>query len=100
MKNKLPKELDVETTFNTLFNQIYVHLTEAETIFHNPKLDLHQKQTSIHHLSARACGICDAIRVLGYEIRNADDSLSIQEPMNKFFFLEQSIDIEVRKQTN
>ena len=97
MKPKMPMELDVETTYNVLFGEIYNLTQKAKKIFHSTDVDLLRKQEMINHLEARACGLCDAIRILGYEIRTADGDIATSSMMSEFFYYSQMTRIAIRK---
>lgn len=94
---KKPRKLDVENTYNTLFEMMCDNYNTAKNTFNDSELTLEQKQTTIHHLDNRTCGICDVIRELGYEIRTEDGRLFETEITNKFFGLVNRVDIEIRR---
>ena len=97
MKSKMPKELDVETTYNVLFGEIYNLTQKAKKIFYNTDIDLLRKQEMISHMEARACGLCDAIRVLGYEIRTPDGDVATSSMISEFFHYSQMVKVAINK---
>lgn len=64
------------------------------------KLTKSQIYEIIRHTNSKACGICDAIRLLGYEVRNDGGLIVTDEYMNKLFALEQSAKIEMEKENH
>lgn len=93
MKNKMPKELDPETVFNILHKALYDAVENATSTFNCKTISVEQKQKTIHHIDARACGICDAIRLLGYEVYDGNIDVT-RKPMGKLFALCQRVDLE------
>ena len=98
-KIKFPKELDTETTFNMLFEGIVNLYESANKLYmrNENKLTKSEIYESIKHTHSRACGLCDAIRLLGYEVRD-DGVIVTDEYMHKLFALEQSAETEKKKE--
>lgn len=99
-KIKFPKELDTETTFNMLFEGIVNLYESANKLYmrNENKLTKSEIYESIKNTHSRACGLCDAIRLLGYEVRNDDGVIVTDEYMHKLFALEQSAETEKKKE--
>lgn len=96
--SKLPKELDPEDVYNKLRKMIFDFAKDAQELNANENIAKEQKYESIKHIGARACGVCDVIRELGYDVRNEQGAMLTKRDMNKLFALEQSNQIEMEKQ--
>ena len=101
-KVKFPNELDTESTYNVLVKGVFDLYESANRLYmrNEKKLTKSQIYEIIRHTNSKACGICDAIRFLGYEVRNDGGLIVTDEYMNKLFALEQSAKIEMEKENH
>ena len=97
MANKLPKSLDPQDTFNKVYRKMHETYDAAEEIYYNADFTLEEKLEVIAHSSARASGMADMLRELGYEVRNSQGILLPQLVMNKFYALKQRVELDIRR---
>ena len=98
MKNKLPKELDPQEVFNTIFKQMWDCMEEGKNIAHDTSLSLEQRLKCIEHRDARISGMIDVLNALGYEIRDADGRLTTAKV--SLFYERQMLVVEIARQRN
>lgn len=97
-RSKKPSALDVDDVFNDLFATLWSYAENAEKLYHDTSLTLERRYECIKHTMSRACGIIDAINILGYDVRGADGQRVTDKPYGKLFYLEQAAEIELRKE--
>lgn len=98
MKNKLPKALDPQDTFNIIHKAMWDAMENGKTIAHDTSLTLEQRLESVKHIGARICGMVDVLNALGYEVRDAQGQLVTSKI--SLFYEEQMLKVEIARQNN
>ena len=86
-----------------LLDRLQKYVVEATQIYNgeNPNFKTpYKKLDAIRRLCNRFCGASDVLNnVLGVEVRLDDGMLFTQYLFNQFFYMKQTLEIEIEKQT-
>ena len=98
IKNKMPKTLDPIDVFNTSHKKMHEMYASAESIYYSFEFSSEEKLEVISCSCARASGIADMLRELGYEVRDSQGILVTQAVMNKFYALKHRAEMDVNNE--
>lgn len=97
-KNKL----DMEEFRIELLDRLQKYVQEADAIFEGRTPDFktdYEKLCAIKNIEGRFLGACDVLgNVLGLEFRLDDGMLFTQKLFNRFFYMVQHFEIEIKKE--